>query len=336
MRKTYSRTYRFKDLSVTISIDDVFVLYRGKEKIYFYKFKKNPLSGLAISRRMLAYSILGILCASSVFIFTGINTARSDEEKKDRLIVSKQTDFSAPKEHVELSIRVHKVKKGETLSHIAKDYGISMDTICGNNKLPSYDIISEGTVLKIPNKDGILYSVKQGQNISAISRIYRISVEKILAENNLKNGDFVSPGEDIFIPDAKPLDMVPGFLWPVAARAITCGYGWRRNPFNVNEMDFHPGLDMRANYEWVKATKYGKVTYAGWLGGYGKAVLIAHPNGWKSLYGHLSRIIVNNGQYVKQGQYIGRSGNTGYSTGSHLHFELIKNGKHLNPYGYIK
>jgi murein DD-endopeptidase MepM/ murein hydrolase activator NlpD len=78
------------------------------------------------------------------------------------------------------------------------------------------------------------------------------------------------------------------------------------------------------------------VTYAGWLGGYGKTVVIAHPGGWKTLYGHLSRIIVREGQYVKQGQSIAKSGNTGRSTGPHLHFEIIKHGSHHNPFVYLK
>ena len=95
-------------------------------------------------------------------------------------------------------------------------------------------------------------------------------------------------------------------------------------------------MDIRSNYQPVRSTKYGKVTYSGWFGGYGKAVIVAHPGGWKSLYGHLSKIFVKRGQYVKQGQYVGRSGNTGYSSGPHLHFELIYNGRHVNPYRYLK
>ncbi|MCU0822362.1 MAG: M23 family metallopeptidase, partial [Spirochaetes bacterium] len=227
------------------------------------------------------------------------------------------------------------VGKGDTLSGIAKDYGVSMDTICGSNQLSSYDIIRDGTRLRIPNKDGILYSIQKGQNIVSVVKRYRTSLEKVYGINKIKNFDFIPDGTDIFIPDAKPLNIVPGFLWPSGWSRITSSYGWRRHPIN-GVRHFHQGMDIRSKYGLIRATKYGKVTYAGWSGGYGKAVIIAHPGGWKSLYGHLSRILVRPGQYVKQGQYIGRSGNTGYSAGPHLHFELINDGRHVNPYRYLK
>jgi murein DD-endopeptidase MepM/ murein hydrolase activator NlpD len=339
MRNIYSKTYRVGKLSITVSVDDLFVIYRGRGKIYFYKFNRHFFPQVP-GRKIALCAAAVLICGTTAVMITGREpsekTGRTDEEIKNRLIVSKRTDFSAPRESNGLQIRTHRIRKGETLGQIAKEYGVSIDTICGNNRLTSYDIVREGTVLNIPSRDGVLYTVKRGQNVFSISRIYRVPVEKILAENRLGSGDFVAVGTSLFIPDAKPLDMVPGFLWPAMRRAITSGYGWRRNPFNTSEMDFHMGLDIRSNYEWVKATKYGKVTYAGWLGGYGKTVLVAHPGGWKSLYGHLSRIIVREGQYVKQGQFVGKSGTTGYSSGPHLHFELIKSGKHVNPYRYLK
>ena len=144
------------------------------------------------------------------------------------------------------------------------------------------------------------------------------------------------PGTILFIPDAKPQNIIRGFMWPTYSRYITCGFGWRRNPFNWRMKEYHCGMDIKSNYQWVRASKYGKITFTGWMGGYGKAVIIAHPEGWKTLYAHLSRIIVRQGQYVKQGQTIARSGNTGRSTGAHLHFEIIQNGKHKNPYSFLK
>jgi murein DD-endopeptidase MepM/ murein hydrolase activator NlpD len=255
-----------------------------------------------------------------------------DEKIKNELLLSDQTDYSDQKNSEEkLTIQTHKVQRGENLSVIAKKYGISIDTICGSNNLRSYDFINEGAVLRIPNKDGILYNMKEGNNLINLAKKYKIPADKILAQNNFANPDFIKPGELVFIPDAKPQNIIQGFLWPVSSRRVTCAYGWRRNPFNRAHREFHKGIDIAARYSWVKAARFGRITFAGWMGGYGRAIIIAHPGGYKTLYAHLSRVSVRNGQYVKQGQVIAQSGNTGRSTGPHLHFEIIKNGSHKNP-----
>ena len=176
--------------------------------------------------------------------------------------------------------------------------------------------------------------VQKGQNIADIAKKYKTDVDKIFSENCIKNFDFISIGDIIFVPDAKPLNIIPGFLWPAPTKRITSSYGWRRHPINKIK-HFHQGMDIRCNYKRVRATKYGQVKFTGWMGRYGKTIIIAHPGGWKSLYGHLSKIWVKRGQAVKQGQFIGRSGDTGYSTGPHLHFELIKRGRHQNPLKYL-
>jgi murein DD-endopeptidase MepM/ murein hydrolase activator NlpD len=249
--------------------------------------------------------------------------------------MSDKTDYSQPEESKPLQIRYHRVKSGENLTIIAKKYGISIDTICGSNGLRSYDFIRSGVVLRIPSKDGILTEMEKGKRIVDLAKKYKISIDKIIDENDLSNPDFIANGSLVFIPDAKPQNIIKGFMWPTASRFITCGYGWRRNPFNRSLREFHHGLDIRARYEWIRSSKYGKVTYTGWMRGYGKAIIVAHPGGYKTLYAHLSRIIVRRGQYVKQGQMIGRSGNTGRSTGPHLHYEIIHHGRHKNPYYYL-
>ncbi|MGV7927866.1 MAG: peptidoglycan DD-metalloendopeptidase family protein [Spirochaetota bacterium] len=336
MKSFRSRTFRLGSYTVTTTIDKIIVLNVGGGRVRSYTFKKNPFAGM--KRRTIAAMLLPIAAVLVLVLShdrTGDGEGLNDEERKNMLLLSSRTDFSAPVEESILQIRTHRVKNGETLSKIAREYGVSMDTICGSNRLTSYDMLPVGTILKIPSRDGIIHSMKRGQDIHAVAEYYRVPVSKILAGNHIRNYDFIQEGATIFIPDAKPMDLVPGFIWPTMSRVLNCGYGWRRDPF-TSERDFHKGLDIRASYEWIKATKYGKVTYAGWLGGYGMAVLIAHPGGYKSLYGHLSRITVREGQYVKQGQVIAKSGNTGRSTGPHLHFELIKSGSHLNPRGYLK
>lgn len=258
-----------------------------------------------------------------------------DQTLKNDLMVSETTDFSEPEEDSALTIQIYKVQQGDTLSEIAGKFGVSMETIIGSSGLESYDYLKIGQTLKIPDKDGLLVKIKDGQRLIDIAKKYNVDVDKIVASNQLLNPDFLPVGYDIFVPDAKPQNIFNGWMWPSPSHVVTSAYGWRVHPIS-GRRQFHHGMDIRARYQWIKAAKYGKVTFAGNMGGYGRAVIIAHPGGWKTLYAHLSRIIVKKGQYVKQGQTIAKSGNTGYSAGPHLHFEIRKNGKHMNPRSYLK
>ena len=337
MKKYFSRTFRIGRLSVSLLIDEVIIIYRGNRKLYL---KKIEHVGPWMLKKPLIAGVAAIFLVAGISFFNHddpprIESVQSEDEMKDKLLTSSETDFTEQKEEPSVVIKKHIVKNGQTLSQIAKIHGISMDTICGSNNLNSYDLITVGTVLKVPSRDGVVYSLKSGEQISAVAKKYKVPLEKVLAVNEVRNVDFFHPNQSIFIPDAKPLNLIRGFLWPTSRRSITSGYGWRRHPI-FRHRHFHKGLDIYCHYEWIKATKFGKVTYAGWLGGYGKAVIISHPGGWKSLYGHLSRFSVRHGQYVKQGQIIAKSGNTGNSTGPHLHFEIINNGTHKNPYRLLK
>jgi len=368
MFKKGFNTYKIGKLTINVFTNDIVFIYIGKNGTYIRNIYKKDFFRLSKAVAMTA----GFIVISSIIITAipsseasaGASTAvnaeaaddsseseagglmvladydikniEEDEKLKNELLLSDKSDFSVPSVSTPLKVQTHKVKQGESLNAIAKKYGVSIDTICGSNNLKSYDYVDPGTTLRIPNKEGILYNMKEGNNVAGLAAKYKIPVEKILAENNFRNPDFVPQGEVVFIPDAKPQNIFSGFLWPSSSRRVTSGFGWRKNPFNHSYKEFHKGMDIAVRYDWIRSTKYGKVTYAGWMGGYGNAVIIAHPGGWKSLYGHLSRIIVKEGQYVKQGQNVAKSGNTGRSTGPHLHFELIKQGDHINPKKYLK
>ncbi len=336
MKGIFAKTIRIGRLSVSFFQDEIVFIYFGST-VYMKSFRRNfSVIGKKTALAMSATFVFIVALTSYLLSFTDLDSVNEDDEIKNRLLQSQQTDYSLPVISEKLQVAEHRVKKTETLGRIAKQYGVSIDTICGSNNLRTYDFVGVGTVLKIPNKDGIMYKMAKGENLVNIAVRYRVSLKKILDENNIKNPDFVPLNMKLFIPDAKPQNIIIGFIWPTGARQITCGYGWRRNPFNYRIKEFHQGLDIRSIYNWIKASKYGQVTFTGWLGGYGNAIIVAHPGGWKTLYGHLSKIIVRSGQYVKQGQSIAKSGNTGRSTGPHLHFEIIKNGQHKNPYYYIK
>ena len=117
---------------------------------------------------------------------------------------------------------------------------------------------------------------------------------------------------------------------------ISSHFGRRKDPF-TGKPAFHTGIDI-VGYPGtpVKATADGKVIYAGNHSGYGKVVVIRHGFGYSTLYGHLKKIEVRAGQKVKRGQIIGYLGNTGRSTGPHLHYEVRRYGRYLNPSRYIR
>lgn len=113
-------------------------------------------------------------------------------------------------------------------------------------------------------------------------------------------------------------------------------FGYRNDPVRRGRVEFHPGIDFKGKRgDAVKSTADGKVIIAGWFQGYGKCVKIKHKNNLETLYGHLSKINVKEGQMVSTGQVIGQVGSTGHSTGNHLHYEVRKNGKPTNPGSYL-
>jgi murein DD-endopeptidase MepM/ murein hydrolase activator NlpD len=118
--------------------------------------------------------------------------------------------------------------------------------------------------------------------------------------------------------------------------ANTSFFGYRSDPFNPAVAEFHPGIDFQGKKgDEVKCTANGKVLFAGWYGGYGNCVRMAHGNGLETLYGHLSRIAVKVGQLLSVGDKVGEVGSTGHSTGTHLHYEIRENGKAINPVNFL-
>ena len=125
------------------------------------------------------------------------------------------------------------------------------------------------------------------------------------------------------------------FIWPCSARKITCGYGPRIHPTTGNYSS-HTGIDIGAySGDPIYAAASGTVTTATYGTAYGNYVTINHGNGYSTLYGHMTRYIVSAGDHVDQGQVIGYVGNTGWSTGPHLHFTVYKNGSLVNPLNYL-
>ena len=130
-------------------------------------------------------------------------------------------------------------------------------------------------------------------------------------------------------------EVLKGLIWPSNARYITDKFGWRDAP-TAGASTYHEGVDIGAPYySDVYAAQSGTVIQAGWNGGYGYSVIIAHDFGVATLYGHMNDYYVSVGQTVSRGQVIGECGSTGISTGPHIHYEVRINGEKIDPLPYL-
>ncbi|WP_167881352.1 M23 family metallopeptidase [Leptospira biflexa] len=254
------------------------------------------------------------------------------EDKKNAILRSAELDKLADNKNKKLKVTQYKVKKNETLSDIARRFKVSVESIAGSSGInPEVSLIS-GQILNIPNKQGLMYKLKKGETLAKVADYYKVKIDDIYAENQLEDYDLFKSGQKVFLPGAIIPETGPVWRIPVASKVITSGWGTRSYP----QYKFHMALDLRANYESVYAARKGKVTYSGWMGGYGNAIILSHDDNYQTLYAHNSKLYVKEGDYVSAGKIISRSGCTGYCFGPHLHFEVIKDGKNINPTKLIK
>lgn len=234
----------------------------------------------------------------------------------------------------------HRVRKGDTVTSIARKYDVSVRSIFSNNRIPSPRRLPIGKKLFIPRvapsqrNDGTWYKVKKGDTLYRIAQKHNVSWPSIRTANpKLRSPHMIQPKQKLFIPGPHAI----GFKPPLRTRlTITSNYGYRRHPIS-RRLKFHHGTDFRAKPRTrVYASKSGRVVRAKWDGGYGRIVVIEHTGGYTTWYGHLSAIRVKAGQKVKRGQFIGLSGSSGHATGPHLHFEIRWKGKSVDSARYIE
>ncbi len=252
-------------------------------------------------------------------------------------------------------VEKYAVQDGDTLSTIAEAYGLNLSSVLWANDLTFRSTIRPGQELNIPPVDGVLYEVKNGDTIGGIVKKYGSDADKIVAFNKLANANDLSIGETLMIPNGEPPKAaatrrtaplsnlfsgtpsasssstsasaaVDGWVWPTDWRVITQYYGWRHTGVDID------GDSNTNNY----AARGGTVTRAGWFGGYGLDVDVDHGDGYVTRYGHFSKIFVEVGDEVAAGEVLGKTGTTGRSTGTHLHFEVFENGKRRNPLEFIR
>lgn len=270
-----------------------------------------------------------------------------------------QNIIAADQIRTRTEVEEYVVQPGDTASSIAANYGLSVTSILWANNLTNYSIIKPGQTLKIPPQDGVIYTIAKNDTIKKIAETYQADELSILDANPDLNPNSLAVGSTIFIPDGvkpapkpiiqtKPsaavairnilspntptpdsaanLELENKLLWPAKSRRINQYYSWR-----------HTGLDIDGDTgDPAYAPESGKVERAGWSNGYGYNVVINHGNGIKTLMGHFSKILVEVGDTVERGDVVALIGSTGWSTGPHIHFEVIVNGKKVNPFTYTK
>lgn len=200
-----------------------------------------------------------------------------------------------------------------------------------------YEEIYDADVIYIENKDWFTYQTVVHQQPSAGFR-------KIVADVHYLNDKEVSREilKEEVLMEAVPkivergTKIPPTYIRPISGGRQTSGFGPRRAP-TKGASSYHKGVDWAvATGTSVYASCGGTVAKAGWGSGYGYVVYINHEDGRQTRYGHLSKVLVKAGQKVKQGERIALSGNTGVSTGPHLHFEILINGSQVNPLKYLQ
>ena len=258
-----------------------------------------------------------------------LHQLQEDEARKDALLGVKSNNEIKEESFQKIS---YKVQPGDTLSQISKKYNISIDSIISSTGITKHRVLKVGQTLSIPPKEGFYYKVKRNDRLFTIAQSHKVAFKSVIEANPNINLNLLEPNTEVFLPGAKPIVIVSAWFAPVSSRIITSGFGWRTWPRKA----FHKGLDLKAFYAPVVAAKTGEVIYAGWLGGYGKAIVLSHENGYKTLYAHLSTIYVKIGTKIPQGRLIAKSGDTGYSFGPHLHFEVSYQGMNVNPAKFLK
>ncbi len=259
----------------------------------------------------------------------------------------------------------YRIKEGDTLWDIAASLGLSIDNLMALNPGLNPQRLRPGEMISLSRTE---YLINVETVLTRVStEVIEIPVEerkdpslylgerRVLAQGKtgkkevtyqvtLRNGAEVDRKEigEVVLDKPEPKIVATGtrillasrgggrLAWPTAAGGSVV------SPYGARGDGMHTGIDIGAGHgSAVVAAESGTVTMAGWYGGYGKCVDISHGEGVVTRYAHLSNINVEVGQSVARGEFIGRVGATGYATGPHLHFEVIVNGRRVNPMNYL-
>lgn len=259
--------------------------------------------------------------------------------------------FTTAPERPRETIAVYTVQSGDTILGIAAKYGLEPETILWSNPKieENPDRISIGDQVKVLPVNGVLHTVRQGDTLSSIATKYKVGVADITgyAGNALHDeAADLAVGSELVVPGGEkpviaqqvvtysssapaPASAIKGsgaFAWPTSGN-VSQGYWGGHAAIDISSWTGAP----------VTAADGGYVSFVGrgWNSGYGNHIIVDHGNGYSTLYAHLNSIYVSPGENIARGQQIGAVGNTGNSTGPHLHFEILYQGVRRNPYSFL-
>ncbi|MCQ2518580.1 MAG: M23 family metallopeptidase [Lachnospiraceae bacterium] len=263
--------------------------------------------------------------------------------------------------------QIYEVKAGDTLSEISLNVGIPMETIVEMNSDYLDDVnstlhVGQQLVITVPEPElSVEYTIRDHYEESYEAEIVYVDNDswyttqkvtlqepsagyrEVIADVNYVNGEQVSKNvvkEDILMEAVPKIVergtiIPPTYIKPISGGRMSSGFGKRKAP-KAGASTYHKGIDWATPIGTpVYASSGGVVAKAGWGSGYGYVVYINHPDGRQTRYGHLSKIYVSVGQSVSQSDKIALSGNSGVSTGPHIHFEILINGSQVNPLNYL-
>lgn len=263
--------------------------------------------------------------------------------------------------------QIYEVQAGDTLSQIAEDNGLPMDDLIAINPSledenstirtgdeliitvpePELSVIHQERVYTEDSYDAPVEYIDNDSWYTTKSEVrqqpsagFRKAAAVVTYRNDTELSEEVVKEEVVY--EAVPMviergtKVPPTFIKPISGGRLSSNYGRRSAPTKGASTN-HQGVDWATpTGTAVMASSGGTVTRAGWASGYGYVVYIQHEGGRETRYGHLSRVLVSVGERVEQGEKIALSGNTGRSTGPHLHFELRINGASVNPFDYLQ
>lgn len=253
--------------------------------------------------------------------------ARLDER------IREEAPYVAPPAVVAVaSQHIYEIKPGDTLSAIAVENRVPVETLAALNNLTDPDQIRAGQLIKLPG-DTIAHRIRPGETLLSIAGLYRVDARELASRNNLSDINKIIAGGQLLIPcdtaghaAALPVagPLAQQLRWPLMG-AITSSFGFR-------DGKPHEGIDIAAEENTpLRPSAAGRVVFAGSRGTYGLTVIIDHGNGLRTLYAHCAKLLVAEGDTVDTSTVIALAGSTGRSTGPHLHLEVLHKGMPYDP-----